>query len=171
VHQPTSYFILCLSLILSLSSGSLLSLLSLSYLLQAYDFLSSQVLLSRLFFTSFLHSLSLCSWPKAHEGARVIEEEVGEEALGLRQSRACTARPRRSRGGLLWLSAHAAYHPLHSYAVWRSSEPCHDASLTQWKSPGLGLGLDTAGVGTSMARHRHGYDMMTTRLWLPHHVG
>jgi hypothetical protein len=37
----------------------LISSLSLSYLLQVHDFLSSQILLSRLFFASFLHSLSL----------------------------------------------------------------------------------------------------------------
>jgi hypothetical protein len=142
----------------------LISSLSLSYLLQVHDFLSSQILLSRLFFASFLHSLSLslCSWPETHEKP----ESPEKKPVRRRPVSADLGRARRDRVRV----AAASYGVCSCSAP--SPPPCGDrrrcvsmptrnsGSLLAWAVSRRGCCRHSD--STASARLRHDYGYLTT---------
>jgi hypothetical protein len=164
VYEPTSYFILCLSLILSLSSSSFLSppyLFHICYKCMTFSLLKFFSLAYSLphFFTL---SLSLCSWPETHEKP----ESPEKKPVRRRPVSADLGRARRDRVRV----AAASYGVCSCSAP--SPPPCGDrrrcvsmptrnsGSLLAWAVSRRGCCRHSD--STASARLRHDYGYLTT---------
>jgi hypothetical protein len=153
MHEPTSYFILCLSLILSLSSSSRSYLFLLSFIYAASAWLSL-LKFSLAYSLPQFFILSHCAAgprPARNQSHRRRSLWGGTRSPPIWGVHGATA-PESRRPPTV--PARAAHHPLCSYAVRRSSEPHRDASLTKWKPPGPGPGLDVTSVNTATSSRR-----------------
>jgi hypothetical protein len=160
MHEPTSYFILCLSLILSLSSSSRSYLFLLSFIYAASAWLSL-LKFSLAYSLPQFFILSHCAAgprPARNQSHRRRSPWGGTRSPPIWGVHGATA-PESRRPPTV--PARAAHHPLRSYAVRRSSEPHRDASLTKWKPPGQGQVL----TWLVSAQRRHCVSTATTR-WI-----